>query len=503
MRSRITRVIVGVTAIALTLAGCSSSSSKSSGKSLGDKITLGLIAEPASLDFTTTDGAAIPQALMDNVYETLVRVNDKSGKIVPALAKSWTVSDDRLTYDFDLVDNAKFSNGQKFTADDAVFSINYVKTKWTTSVKAAMAVVASATAVSPTKLEVKLSKPSNNWLYKMTTRIGAMMTQAGVADLANKPIGTGPYTFVSWTRGDSMQFARNEDYWGKKPQFKNVVLKYFTDPTAMNNALLSGSIDVVTTLQTPESLDQFTTGANKNKYQVIDGTTNGEVVLSMNEANPDLADLKVRQAIRYGIDHKALLNNCWAGKGTLIGSMAPPTDPWYQDRTGDFPYDPNKAKSLLQEAGKTNITLRLRLPTLPYATACGPEVKSQLSKIGITVNIDTLEFPAAWLKTVFTNHDFDMSIVAHVEPRDAQSVFGTPGYYTSFNNPQVNALFASADSGTPAQQITDMESAEKQISEDAAADFLFLLPNLVVAKKAVNGMPKNAITESLRFFELS
>lgn len=493
-----------VTVLGLLLAACSAGSSTSgasgaSGAAQGSAVTVGLVAEPASLDFTTTDGAAIPQALLTNVYETLVK-QDQDGKIVGSLAKDWTVSADRLTYTFTLVDNAKFTDGETFTAADAVFSIDNVKTKWTVSLKAAMNVVASARAVSPTQLQVVLSKPSNDWLFRMTTRIGAMFSPKGVAALATKPVGTGPYVFDTWNRGDSIVLTANPGYWGKKPTFTTVTLKYFKDPTALNNALLTGTINVIGTVQAPESLAQF---EGNGKYQIIEGTTNGEVVLSFNNSRAPLTNLKVRQAIRTAIDHKALLDTCWAGKGTLIGSMVPPTDPWYEDRTGDYPYDPAKAKKLLAESGTATPTLRLRVPTLPYAVACGQVVKSQLEQVGITVKLDQLEFPAAWLQTVFTDADYDMSIVAHVEPRDMGAVFGNPKYYTRYNNPTLQADLAAADDGTPQEQVTDMKKAAKELSQDAAADFLFLLPNLIVADKDITGLPKNAITESFDLSALS
>ena len=150
---------------------------------------------------------------------------DQDGKIVPALATSWKVSDDHKTYTFELAPGAKFTNGAAFTADDAVFSINRVKTDWTTSLKAAMDVVTEAKALSPTQLQVTLAAPSNDWLYRMTTHLGAMFSKTGVDDLANKPIGTGPYTFTSWNRGDSITLTRNESYWGTKPFYQSVVLK--------------------------------------------------------------------------------------------------------------------------------------------------------------------------------------------------------------------------------------------------------------------------------------
>jgi peptide/nickel transport system substrate-binding protein len=496
---RLTRTTaVGIAAIAaMIMASCSAGSSTSGDTSGNTKtqdqsLTIGLVAEPASLDFTKTDGAAIPQLLLDNVYDGLVKL-DNNGKIVPDLAKSWTVSPDRTTYTFDLVAGAKFTNGAPFTADDAVFSIDRVKSDWTISLKAGMDVVKEAKAVSPTQLQVTLAQPSNSWLYKMTTRIGAMFSKTGVDALATAPVGTGPYKFGTWKRGDSITLTRNDEFFGKKPFFKNVTFKYFKDPTALNNALLTGSINVIGTVQAPESLAQFT---GNDKYQVIEGTTNGEVVLSFNNSKAPLNDLRVRQAVRYAIDHQALLDTCWAGRGKLIGSMVPPTDPWYEDLTGMYPHDVAKAKALLADAGKTGVRLRLRLPTLPYAISCGQVVKSQLEQAGFKVDIDQLEFPAAWLTTVFKNADYDMSIVAHVEPRDMGAVFN-PTYYTRYDDPTFAKYLAEADQGSEAEQVEFMKKAARRLSENAAADWLFLLPNLVVADKDITGLPVNAISESL------
>ncbi|MFB6726604.1 ABC transporter substrate-binding protein [Kribbella sp. NPDC056345] len=498
MKSYTTRAVAFVASAALlALTACSAGSSTSGGSSTGadQSLSLGLVAEPASLDFTTTDGAAIPQVLLGNVYESLVK-QDESGKIVPSLAKSWTVSPDRKTYTFDLVDNAKFTNDKPFTAADAVFSINRVKTAWTTSLKSAMDVVAGAKALSPTQLQVTLTKPSNGWLFRMTTRIGAMFSETGVSALATAPIGTGPYKFSKWNRGDSIVLQRNDGYWGTKPHFQQITLKYFKDPTALNNALLTGTINVITTVQAPEALSQFT---GNEKYQVIEGTTNGEVLLSFNNSKPVFRDLRTRQAIRQAIDHKALLDTCFAGRGKLIGSMVPPTDPWYEDLTSVAPYDVAKAKSLLQASGAAGATLRLRLPTLPYAISCGQVVKSQLEQVGLKVQIDQQEFPAAWLTTVFKSADYDMSIIAHVEPRDLGAVF-SPTYYTRYNDPELQQYLAAADAGDEAAQLDNMKKAGRRLSEQAAGDWLFLLPNLIVADKNLTGLPQNAITEN---FDLS
>ncbi|MFZ5872631.1 MAG: ABC transporter substrate-binding protein [Actinomycetota bacterium] len=501
-----TKAVVGaLAALSLLLTACSAGSTAEPGATGGEggtgdeSLSVGLVAEPASLDFTNTDGAAIPQALLYNVYEGLVKL-DQDGEIQPLLAEEWEISEDRRTYTFQLVDNAVFSNGEPFTAEDAVFSIERVKSDWTVSLKAAMDVVESAEAVSDTELKVTLSRPSNDWLYRMTTRIGAMFSRTGVDDLANEPVGTGPYVVESWTRGDSISLARNDEYWGEEPYFASVDLRYFADPTALNNALLSNTIDVIGTVQTPESLGQF---EGNDDYQVIEGLTNGEVLLSFNNGAGPMSNPQLRQAVRHAIDRQALLDTCWAGRGTLIGSHVPPTDPWYEDLTDTYPHDVEAAKRLVQESGQAGATLRLRIPSLPYAVACGTVVKSQLEQVGLTVQLDQLEFPAAWLQTVFTDRDYDMSIVAHVEPRDLGAVFGNPDYYTAYGTPELQALLEAADQGTEDEQIENMKAAARLISEDAAGDWLFLLPNLIVADADVTGLPENAISESFDLTELA
>ncbi|RIJ70984.1 ABC transporter substrate-binding protein [Nakamurella silvestris] len=461
-------------------------------------LAVGFVLAPESLDFTQVDGAAIPQALLVNVYEGLVKVDD-NGTIVPALAKSWTVSPDRKTYTFQLQEGVRFSNGDPFTAEDAVFSINRVKTDWKISVKAKMDIVAKAVAVSDTELTVTLKRPSNNWLYDMTSRVGAMFSTDGVADLADKPIGTGPYVFVSYTPGDRMVLERNDGYWGTPPAVKTVTLRYFKDPNAMNNALLTGDIQVISSVQTPESISQF---SDTSRFQVIDGTSTGEVLLTLNNGSGATADLKVRQAISYALDRKAILDIAWSGYGTLIGSHEAPTDPWFTDLSGAYPFDPEKAKELLKEAGKENLTLRLTLPPVPYATAAAPLIISQLADVGITVKDTAVTFDT-WIQQVLINADYDMTIINHVEPRDLATLWGDPTYYTRYDNPEVQRLLVAGDEGTPEQQVTDYRKVVQILSDDAASVWLWSFPNLVVAAADVRGLAQNAVSESFDLTTLS
>ncbi len=485
--------VLATLGVAVAISGCSAGSDATKpkkGAGSDSKLSIGFIAEPANLDFTKTNGAAIPQALLVNIYEGLVKL-DENGTVQPLLAKSWTLSPDRTTYDFKLQEGATFSNGEKFTADDVKFSIERVQRDWTVSLKAYMDVVKGVDVVSPTEVKVNLKSPSNNWLFEMTTRIGAMFSPKGVGALANTAIGTGPYKLQKWSRGDSIVLVRNGKYWGTKPAIGTVTLKYFKDPTAMNNALLTGGINVISTLQTPDTLKQFT---GDDRYEVIEGTTNGEVVLSFNNAKAPLNDKRVRQAISYAIDRKAVMDTAWGGHGKLIGSMVPPTDPWYEDLSNTYPYDPAKAKALLTAAGHPKLDVAFRIPNLPYAVSIAQVVKSQLAQVGVNAKIDVLEFPDRWLDLVFTKYNYDMSVINHVEPRDIQT-FGDPKYYWQYDNKRVQGLLASGDKGTEQQQEADYRQVARTLADDAAADWLFLFPNIMVADKGIGGLPKNAVTE--------
>lgn len=494
MRRRLGLVVAVVTGLAVMLAGCSGPGARSSGNRLpANTLVIGATAEPPTLDPTVNNAAAIPQVLLYNVYETLVKV-DGTGQLQGLLAKDWTVSPDRRTYTFHLQPGATFASGRPVTATDVKWSIERIVSADTSSVlKTQMAVVDTVTAVDDHTAEVTLKRPSNSWLWNMSSTAGIIIDSQSGADLATTPAGSGPYALKAWAKGSQIELVRNGTYWGTRAGVDAVTFRYFTDANAMNAAMLSGDLNVISNVQAPQALDRF---SDTSRYTVMQGTTNGEVVLGMNNLNPALKDVRVRRAITYAIDRKALLASVWNGKGTLIGSMVPPTDPWYEDLAGAYPYDPAKAKELLKEAGYENgLTLRLRLPTLAYATGAGRFVQSQLAAVGITVVIDELEFPARWIDVAMRQSDYDLTIVAHVEPRDMVN-FADPSYYWHYDSETFRGLMAAADAGTPQEYIDDQRAAARVLSDDAAADWLFLLPNLVVTTPQVTGLNANATSLS-------
>lgn len=476
----------GTAAIALSAAACSPTSVTSTPPK---SLTVGATLEPPTLDPTMSDAASIPQLLLYNVYETLVKM-DSEGAIKPLLAERWDISADRTVYTFTLQQGAKFASGTALDADAVVSGINRMRTSTSATIRNQLAPINGVTAKDGSTVVVTLNKPSNAWLYSMTSTPG-MIVDPGVSDMATQPMGSGPFQFDTWTKGDSITLAKNPKYWGTPGRFDDVTFRYYVDPNAMTAAMLSGDLDIISNLQSPQSLSQF---SDASRFTIIEGTTTGEVTMGFNHSTPALSNLKVRQAICYAIDRKALLDTVWAGHGQLIGSHVAPTEPYYQDLSNTYPYDPAMAKQLLAEANLGEISLRFRVPITKYATDSATFVQSQLKDVGITTTIEQLEFPR-WLTEVFTNGDYDMTIVAHVEPRDLVK-WADPKYYWHYDNPEFQSLISQADQGTEEQYVSLMEQAAKLLADDAAADWLFLLPNLVVTTPGISGVGKNATSLS-------
>lgn len=490
-RRRAVGVVVALTTAAL-VAACSAGSGEGTGGARTD-VVVGLTGEPTNLDFTTTSGSAIPQLLMNNVYEGLVTI-DQEGEVQPQLAESWEVNGDRTVYTFTLHEGVKFSDGSPFTADDVVASIGRVQDDWTLSLKSKMDVVRKAEATSDTEVAVTLKHPSNSWLFDMGTSVGAMFPDDLSADLATETVGTGPYTVEEVATGDHIRLAARDDYWGEAPAIQDVTVRYFADANAQANAVRAGDIDMAYNMQAPDLL----AGLERDEdLQVIDGTSTGEVLLALNNTEPPFDDLRVRRAVMHAIDRKAVLDTAWAGHGELIGSMVPPTDPYYQDLTDAYPYDPERAKELLAEAGAEDLSITFDVPTRPYAEAVAQVVVSQLKDVGIDAKIVPAEFPAVWLDKVFTEHDYQMSVILHTEARDMLTIFGDPDYYIGYDNPRVTEVAEEADRSSPDQYVAGMQEVARMIVDDAASDPLFLFPNTVVADAGLAGIAANATTESM------
>ncbi len=462
-------------------------------------VVLGLQLEPPTLDLTSSPAAAIPQVLLYNVYETLVKL-ESDGSITGLLAEDWDVSDDGTEWTFLLREGVAFHNGEPFTADDVVYSLTNVLTKdpahpFATTLEP----IASVEAVDDTTVRITLDRFSANFLFFLTQGQGAILTESAVADISNLPVGTGPFTFEEWTQGDSIVLRRTAGYWGEPALVETVTYRYINDPNALNNALLAGDIDIIAGVSAPELLEAFEAD---DRFEVRTGRTNGEVTMALNGSRAPLDDVRVRRAITHAIDRQTVIDLAYFGYGERIGTGATPLDPYYVDLTDAYAYDPEAARDLLADAGYDGTPLRMVLPPVSYARRGGEIVAAQLEEVGIPVEIENVEW-GVWLEDVFTNRDYDLSIVAHVEPRDLGQ-YGNPDYYWAYDEPEVAALLAEADA-TPDDEARYalLGEVQERITADAANVWLFLLPALSVTKVGISGYDPNQPGLGLDLSELA
>ncbi len=476
-------LVAGLVAGALPFAGIAQAADT-------DQVVIGAVIEPTTLDITGAAGAEIPQLLLGNVYEGLLQITDR-GSIRPALASTYSVSKDGKTYTFNLK-SARFHDGSRMTANDVVWSLRRLidpNSPVTPDLKGQFDRIASIKSSGPSTVVVTLKTRDNDFEFNLTQRGGAIF-KAGTSSFASKANGTGPYRLKSWNRGTSVTLERNEQYHGTKAKTKTVVFRYILDSTALSNAMLSGQIDIMTTVQSPELLDVF---RQRKNLKVYSGSTTFEVTMGMNNSRAPLNNVKVRQAIRQAIDKRALVKTAWAGYGLRIGSFVPPTDPWYENLANRYPYDLAKSRQLLAEAGYPNgFNLTLDVPGIPYATASQEFIAASLAKVGIKVTIRPVSFPE-WISRVFLQADYDLTIIAHVEPND-MAIYANPNYYFRFDNAQYRNLLTEArEAETKLARNAAMRRAARILADQHVSDWLWLLPNIQVAKYNVTGFPMRAI----------
>lgn len=486
-------------ATGLFLAACSqqtddaTSSTTTPSATSDGTVVVGFALEPVNLDISGTAGAPIPQVLLGNVYEGLVRI-DESGSIEPLLARDYSVSEDGLTYTF-LLGEARFHDGAPMTPNDVVWSLQRVSDQSATDVLPAVlqqfSRVLDVTADGD-EIVLTLSDRDNDLLFNLTQRGGVILREGttGLADTAN---GTGPFRLASWDRGNAITLERFADYWGEPAASAKVVFRYIQDATALSNAILAGEIDVLSTVQAPELLSAF---EGRDDLVVQSGTTACEVTLGMNNSRAPLDDVRVRRAVRQAIDKKALIATAWAGYGLEIGSFVPPTDPWFEDLTGLTPFDPAASRRLLAEAGVPEGTsLTLDVPPVAYALNSQEFIAAALADVGLDVTIRPIEW-AEWIDRVFTKTDYDLTIVCHVEQYD-MAIYANPDYYFRYDSQPYRDLIAAAASA-PSQdaRAESLRAAARLLTDDSASDWLWLLPNLQVSKRTVDGIPMNAVGDA-------
>lgn len=364
--------------------------------------------EPPNWNYWSTGASALAVPTFHNVLEPLVeRMGD--GSVAPLLAESWEISADGLTYTFHLRAGVKFHDGSDMGADDVVYSLLKNRESPNAIMRSPLQTITAVEAVGPLTVRVTLSQPSQRLLSMLGHAAGIIVPEGKheTLDLATQMIGTGPYVFGEYRPDVHLQLSRFEDYWGDKPFFTDVTHRFIPDETSAINALLAGEIDMVASVF-GEGLDRIGTVARDDRFTVIIPSPHEINYVFLSTRHEVLRDIRIRQAIAHGIFRDDYLEAAQAGYGeTTCLWVVPWSEPWNSDYC-PYPYDPERSRELLREAGHPDLELDFPFVNVAEHPTIKDILAAQLSDVGITLNIRSFDL-ATWLERVNRDGDYQLS----------------------------------------------------------------------------------------------
>jgi peptide/nickel transport system substrate-binding protein len=431
------------------------------GPAAAKTLNFALDGNPDTLDPHKTAGTLTFQTLK-SIYDTLVEP-DMSEKIVPALAEKWEVSDDDLTWTFYLKKNVVFHNGDQLTAKDVKATFDRIMDKATASPKAKE--FGSITAIeTPDDFTVvlKLKEPAAPLLATLASGWGAILPKSLIDsghDFGNQPVGTGPFKLKEWIRDSQIILDKNDKYWMKGyPKLDRVTINIIPERAVQIQGLISGQLDVAYLVDK----DDLPILEASQDVKIEKSMTALILVMAINCSNPVLQDVRVRQAINLAIDKQKVLDVAYNG-GKPVGTFMDYGNAYYKDFTALYPYDPEKSKKLLAEAGVGPETVfELFLPqNYELHVKAGEMYQDMLTKVGLNVKIKLVDW-STWLSDVYRAAKYDLTVIGHtgkLDPDGTLAGYGTEGRYVRWVNPRAAELIDKA------RKVSGFENRKKLYDE--------------------------------------
>lgn len=480
---RICSLMLVLTMLAVALCGCG-------GDKTGDsssQITIGI---PQDLEDSLDPHKAVAagtKEILFNIFEGLMKA-DSDGNLNPAVAESYTISEDGLTYTFTLRDGVKFHNGETVTADDVLYCIQRNADDGTGNALITAFLNIEDYYADGNDIIIKLKAADPDFLQYMTMAIIPKDNE----DPDTNPIGTGPYKYVSRSAQENVVLEAFDDYWGEKAYIKNVTLKICSNADTIATELLGGSIDMYCRI-TSAQVAQLQ-GSDMN---VLEGTMNLVQAMYLNNAVAPFDDVRVRQALCYAVDPQEIIDLAFDGNGTEIGSsMFPAFGKYYIDETKDtYTVDYDKAKELLAEAGYPDgFSFTIKVPSnyQPHIDTAQVIVE-QLKNIGVTATIELIEWDS-WLSDVYANRDYEATVVgvdaSTMTARALLERFSSTASnnFVNFSDPDYDDNLQKALASTDdAEQTEYYKNCEWILTNDAANVYIQDLAEFVALRNTYTG----------------
>lgn len=474
----------------LVLAAALAAASPAAAQTPPNVLVVGQIAEPASLDPHVVT-AANDFRILVNIYDGLVRNKAGTLEVEPALATDWIISDDGLTYTFNLRQGVSFHDGTPFDAEAVKFTFDRMLDEshpfhdtGPFPLSFFFSSITSVDVVDADTVSFTLNEPYAPFMSNLASPTGLIVSPTAVAeqgaDYGRNPVGTGAFKFEEWQSNARVVVSRNEDYWDGAAPLEAVVFRPITDANTRVAEMLSGGIDVLVETP-PDNVGNFREDANFVVHETS-GPHLWFLILNLKEG--PFTDVRVRQAVNYALNKESLVNDVLQGTADVAAGPTPPAFNWaYNESLQPYPYDPDKARELLAEAGAEGATLKFyvteggsgMLDPVPMGTA----IQADLAAVGLNVEIETyewntflaevnpgLEGKADMAEMAWMTSDPDTLpfLTLRTEAFPDQGGFNS-GYYS---NPEVDALLEQARTSTDHDERAGLyKQMQEIVYEDA------------------------------------
>lgn len=506
MKKRITVFILSVV-MGVMMAGCGGSDDQTNSQEQGQESSSGASQDPLIVltgsDASTfdphfcTDSAT--EIFNKNMYNNLVRFN-ASMEIEPDLAKEWSVSEDQLTWTFQLEEGVKFHDGTDFTADAVKKSFERVLDESLGSPRrSVLEAIKEVNTVDDYTVEIVTETPCGALLQQLCHPVAAIISPAAIdeygTDLATHPVGTGPFKLKEWNTGESIIMETNQDYFKGAPQIGGLEFRVVPEDATRALLIQSGQADVALRLPVTET-ERLENDAN---ITIEKDNTVMTMYVALNNSKGVLQDVRVRQAMNYAVDKNVIVNDILGGMATVADAPIAP-DTWGYQPIMTYDCDVEKAKELLTEAGYPDgIELELWTPVGRYLmdTQVCENLQAQWEKAGIKVSIRQWEFQA--LMSEIKKGEFDMILLGW-SPSTGDADQGLyPVFHSSqfppnsnrafYNNPQVDQLLENAKTEVDENARLEMyKEAEQIIMEEAPWTFLYYPKQALTYRSSISGI---------------
>ncbi len=483
MRTRIAAVI-GLTF--LVVGACTVPTTTAPASQRPKAVTVLQSAEVKSMDPSTAFGSHEIN-VQSQVFDTLATIDPQLNQL-PWLATSWTMQTP-TTWQVKLRTGVKFSNGDPFTADDVVASYKYL-TRPQAQAAPNFQGWSAVEAIDDSTVKVTTKAPDIRFFGELTSLyvMPSKLLSSGPASLADHPVGTGPYTLTEWVKGERIVMEANPNYWGGKPKIDKVTWKAVPEASVRIAALQAGQADLIVGVP-PESVELINSGAN-TRVDVAHSLRN--ITLIFDSRSQPFSDVRVRQALNYAIDKESIIKNVLGGRAAIQATTSYEKTPNHNADVKPYPYDVQKAKDLLVQAGYPNgFTVEFHHPTGRWIkdVEVAQAIAGMLAKVGVQTTLSTGEY-TSFFNTWASGAYKGLTMIGTLNQYDADQVYqlflyskGRWGVYVG-NDAKLDALYETQntelDAKKRAQTLQEMES---YVHDQAYWLFLYFQDDVYASNK--------------------